>query len=126
MEHHALVECEHAKELWEAMAEHWELPPACDLKFTGPEWLLQVLAKLEAHRGALVELICWRIWYVRNELEHNKHYIPCSVSVDFLKTYLTELLNAQRVSDGLDKKMKSAAVLTLGGKTKKKDPADQR
>ena len=39
---------------------------------TGPEWLLHLLADLSKHDGALVVLIFWRIWFVRNELVHNK------------------------------------------------------
>jgi hypothetical protein len=69
---HALIECSIAKKLWEAMEQHWEIPKRNELKIMGPEWLLQLLAGLDTHRAGLTTFVCWRAWYVRNELIHNK------------------------------------------------------
>jgi hypothetical protein len=92
--YHALAECVHARAMWEAMAERWDLPPKKQLTNSGPEWLL-LIASLPKHKGALVALICWRIWFVRNEITHKQRLIPLNVSVSFLCKYLDELLLTQ-------------------------------
>jgi hypothetical protein len=95
------------------MANHWDLPTQGQVRFTGPEWLLNLISSLPAHEGLLVALLCWRIWFVRNECKHSKKHIPCSTSADFLQKYLAELIKAQDSSPTSDVKEKNAAASLL-------------
>jgi hypothetical protein len=101
------------------MADHWTLPSTNELNFSGPEWLLQMLQRFDAHQGSLVVLICWRIWFVRNEMVHNKRFIPCAVSVSFLCSYLHELIQAH-LGGNADQKGKGPALFSLGETSSKR------
>jgi len=75
-EHHAVVSCDHAVALREAMREFWALPAENMLTFNGPEWLLLLMDRLERVVAAQLLLILWRAWFVCNELTHNGRWQP--------------------------------------------------
>jgi hypothetical protein len=95
------------------MADHWDLPTQCQVRFTGPEWLQNLISNLSAHEASLVALLCWQIWFVRNEFKHNKKHIPCSTSAVFLQKYLAEMIKTQDSTPMSDVKRKSTAASRL-------------
>jgi hypothetical protein len=94
-EHHALVECPHANRLWTVMVDHWDLPTQAQVRFTGPEWLLNLISRLSAHEGSS---------------EHNKKLISCNTSAGFQQKYLAEIIKAHDSTPTSDVKGKSATA----------------
>ena len=86
-EHHAVIRCDHAYILREAMRECWDLPPEEMLKYSGAEWLLLLIDKVDARAAASLILILWRALFVRNGLTHSGKWLPIMGSVTFLSGY---------------------------------------
>ena len=74
-EHHAVIRCNHAASLREAMREIWDLPAESTLAFNGPEWLIMLIDREDAEVAAQLVLVLWRSWFVRNELTHNGRWM---------------------------------------------------
>ena len=74
--YHALVACNHARSIWEAMRRVWSLP--CDqlLINSGKEWLLNLLINCNDAERDRVLMLIWRICQLRNDLTHDKEVIP--------------------------------------------------
>jgi ribonuclease HI len=89
---HVFVKCQHARDLWNAMAEVWDLPPDGMLKNTGPEWLLHLLVSSPENQRAPTLMTLWRIWHAHNEITHDKPCPPIEGSRRFLVSYLNSLL----------------------------------
>jgi ribonuclease HI len=89
---HALVTCPQAKGLWRCMRQCWDLPADEMLQNTGKDWVLQLLAKLNAVQRLMVMMILWRVWHVHNELTHDKPAPPMAASKRFLCSYVDVLL----------------------------------
>jgi len=88
-EHHAVIRCNHAVSLREAMRENWDIPTENVVAFNVPEWLLLLIDRVDAEEAAQVVLVLWRAWFVRNELTHNGRWTPLQNSVSFLSNYWT-------------------------------------
>ena len=48
IEHLAVIRCDHAYTLREAIRDCWDLPPEEMLKYSGVEWLLLLIDKVDA------------------------------------------------------------------------------
>ena len=94
--YHALVACNHACSIWEAMRRVWSLP--CDqlLVNSGKEWLLNLLINYNnAERDRVLRLI-WHIWQLRNYLTHDKEVPPVATTVDYLESYMKSIGDASK------------------------------
>jgi hypothetical protein len=89
---HIFLQCPHARNLWLAMREVWELPPDELLIDTGKEWLLHLLRRLSEVQRAMTLLTLWRIWHTHNEITHDKSCPSVEGSRRFLVSYLDSLL----------------------------------
>ena len=89
---HALTRCPPARDLWDAMRRVWDLPSDEVMHRDEPDWLLLVLQDLDDTRRMLLLMLLWRVWYVRNELTHEKPFIPIEASRRFLCSYVETLL----------------------------------
>lgn len=122
-EHHAVITCNHALALREAMRECWDLPLEDELSFSGPEWLLQLIDMNNAGEAARLILILWRAWYVRNELTHGGRWIPTEGSVSFLSGYWTTLSS---IKQGGAEDLKGKATVSKLTDTRARIPAKCR
>lgn len=90
--YHPFVMCPLARDLYRAMSWVWSLPSQNEFLNTSREWLFQVLEPLDDVRRCMLLMTFWRVWYVRNELVHNKPAPPVEVSCRFLQSYLDSLI----------------------------------
>ncbi|PNT62283.1 hypothetical protein BRADI_4g01061v3 [Brachypodium distachyon] len=89
--YHTLCECPHARVLWIAMLECWDIPDA----FHGDarsEWLFILLENATPVQRSLLLLLLWRIWHVHNEFTHDKSPPPVPASKSLLQSYAESLL----------------------------------
>ena len=89
---HVFLRCPHARSLWLAMKEVWDLPSDELLQPTGPEWLLQTMCHITEDQRAMLLMTLWRIWHAHNEITHDKPCPPVEGSRRFLVSYLNSLL----------------------------------
>jgi hypothetical protein len=89
---HVFVRCPPARDLWNAMRETWDIPADTELKNTGTEWLLHLIHGLSEEQRARTFMLLWRIWYVHNEITHDKPLPSVEGSRRFLLSYLESLM----------------------------------
>ena len=73
---------------------HWLLlrgTHLASMRNTGPEWLFDLLYKLNEDDRMHVLMVLWRSWYVRNEIVHHKLPPPIEASCRFLISYVESL-----------------------------------
>jgi hypothetical protein len=87
---HVFIRCPHARALWLAMREEWDLPADYMLQPTGPEWLLRLLNSIPNKQQIRTMLTMWRIWHNHNEMTHEK---PCP-SIEGSRRHLVSYLNS--------------------------------
>jgi hypothetical protein len=87
---HTFNRCPHARSLWLAMREVWDLPADDIIKHTCKEWLLTLLHAIPLNTMTL--MVLWRVWHGHNELTHDKPCPPIEGSRRFLVSYLNSLL----------------------------------
>jgi ribonuclease HI len=86
------------------MRKSWDMPEESLFKYSGPDWLLVLLAGISNERRALVLLTLWRCWHMRNDAIHEKGQCSVGGSVNFLNRYLQELkLNCRTITNGKGK-----------------------
>jgi hypothetical protein len=88
---HVFMRCPHARRLWEALGQDWQLPDHGSIQNNGTEWLLHLLPGLSLTQRAQVLMILWRIWHAHNEVTHQKPLQPIEGSRRFLLSYLESL-----------------------------------
>jgi hypothetical protein len=102
---HAVKECPHAKGLRFAMRRVWSLPPEERLRDMGPEWFLVLLDSWNKEEVALLAMIMWRAWSVRNKVTRGGEALSIDDSVDFLQQLMEQFQAVHepraRVDDGL-------------------------
>ena len=64
---HALIICPKSVAVWNTMRQVWPLPTNDELIYTGPEWLMSLLADRTEKIRAMIIMLLWRIWSVRND-----------------------------------------------------------
>jgi hypothetical protein len=89
---HIFIRCQHARNLWLAMREVWNLPADNLLIHTGVEWLLQLLHQITEEQRVMTLMVLWRIWFAHNETTHDKALPSIEGSKRFLMSYLDSLL----------------------------------
>jgi hypothetical protein len=88
---HAIVACTKAKAIRQEMRKIWNLPSEKEFHYTGKDWLLLLLAKLNKKEQGQVLLLLWRAWFLRDDIIHEKGMATIKQSVDFLKSYAVEI-----------------------------------
>jgi hypothetical protein len=89
---HAFLCCPHARNLWMAMEEVWELPHISRIKPVGQDWLKSLLLAASETQRAMMLMTFWRIWHAHNELTHGKEFPSIEGSRRFLVSYLNSLM----------------------------------
>ncbi|KAG2657216.1 hypothetical protein PVAP13_1KG187831 [Panicum virgatum] len=67
---HAVVTCQQAYNLRQAMREHWELPAEHRFAPSGPDWLLVLLDGCTSEQKENTLLMLWRAWLMHNNITH--------------------------------------------------------
>lgn len=89
---HVLCRCPLSRELSHAMALDWPIPQVETICNNGPEWLFSLLDHPSETARMVVLMTMWRVWYVRNEITHDKALPPTEASRRLLHWYITSLL----------------------------------
>ncbi|CAO2192714.1 unnamed protein product [Urochloa humidicola] len=120
---HALVQCQHAKLLRQAVRTHWpSLPDELQCTRLQPENLLATLNGLDVDAGAKLLLLLWRTWQVRNNITHESEKFSIVGSVNFLLKYWQEVCSVRQQQKGSDPHGKSPVLDSLRDDTKCKLP----
>ncbi|KAI5020250.1 hypothetical protein ZWY2020_045138 [Hordeum vulgare] len=97
---HTFCKCPRAVELWRAMARVWRIPQLEDVRNTGSEWALHLLASCDEGNRLRLSMLLWRCWFVRNEIVHDKPAPLIEASRNFLQSYVTSILGIQKFPMG--------------------------
>lgn len=73
------------------MSSVWPIPSYNEVIHTDPEWLLNALVNMRPQNRPQFLLVLWRIWFVRNEIVHDKIPPPTDISCKFLVSYFDTL-----------------------------------
>lgn len=95
-EFHAVVSCSKAKALRNEMMAAWELATEDEdqFRFTGNEWLQNLLGSCAAEVRRKLLLLFWRAWWLRDDSVHAKGRALIGQSVQFLVKYGEETGNS--------------------------------
>lgn len=104
---HAVVECTQAKNLRDAMREHWPIPSEALFRKTGPDWFLLLLDRCTREQGELVSMIFWRAWTIHNNITHESGPSSVTDSVFFLLNMRESLFQIRQQASQDDVKGKS-------------------
>jgi hypothetical protein len=72
------------------MRKGWDLPAESMFKYSGPDWLLILLAGISNERRGLVLMTLWRCWHMRNDVVHEEGKCSVTGSTNFLNRYLKD------------------------------------
>ncbi|KAE8795856.1 protein transport protein sec24 [Hordeum vulgare] len=100
------------------MKAHWSLPDRTMIKWTGTEWLFQLLEEAPASIRSRILMILWRSWFVRNELLHGNVPPPLDVSCSFLQSYHNTFTQISRSVDEIIKGKSPVAMDPICGTVK--------
>jgi ribonuclease HI len=92
---HAVMKCPHAHALRSAMRRVWRLPPEERLRDVGPEWFLVLLDSWRKEEVALLAMVLWRVWSVRNKITRAGEGLSIDDSVAFLQRMMVQWQAAQ-------------------------------
>ncbi|RLN33118.1 hypothetical protein C2845_PM03G03460 [Panicum miliaceum] len=106
-EFHAVVRCDQAANLRETMRDIWDLPSEDFLRFSWPDWLLQLVGTLDQISAGRLLLILWRAWFNQNEIVHRSKEVSIVGSAAFLGNYWEELCTTKQ-HDTTDSKGKKS------------------
>jgi hypothetical protein len=95
---HMIFHCPHAVNLWKAMREVWSIPPYEYLQCPQDNWLEEFLLTLPKDTCDKVLMIIWRIWFVRNEITHEKPMPSIEGSRRFLCSFMVSLTNCRQLT----------------------------
>lgn len=93
---HALCRCPHAVHLWAALENSGYLSMGVVGNGTGSYWFLNQVEKTPKEERMMPLMLLWRIWFIRNELNHGKIPPPIDVSKRFLESYCSSLLEVRQ------------------------------
>jgi hypothetical protein len=66
------------------MRSGWLLPNEYEFRYTGPDWLLLLLSRVDDDVGAHILLIFWQAWHLRNNVIHGDGLSTVTRSAKFL------------------------------------------
>jgi hypothetical protein len=94
---HMLFNCPRAISLWNSLRKVWSVQ--CVGKFVGPQetWLEEMLLALPKNMLDRVIMVMWCIWFVRNEITHDKPLSAVEGSRRFLCSYMASLENSKKL-----------------------------
>jgi hypothetical protein len=73
---HAMFLCPHARALWEAMGQVWDLPKDELLFEHNQDWFMHALRCVDVDQRVAFLMTLWRVWHVHNEITHQKKPAP--------------------------------------------------
>jgi hypothetical protein len=94
--YHAVVRCSRATALRYELRNIWHLPEERRFSYTGPDWLLHLLASLDKDTRDKTMLILWRAWHHRHNIMHGNGSATVRESVEFLKSYAAIMEGSSR------------------------------
>lgn len=65
--HHAMISCTKAVALRQRMRKDWSLPPDHKFRYTGDEWVLNILNQCNEDVKSKLLFLWWRSWHLRND-----------------------------------------------------------
>ena len=80
-----------ATALRHALRQSWKVPDELSFNYTGPDWVIVLLNKVDKDIREKLMLLFWRIWHHRNDVVFGKGDCPIYASVIFLENYLASL-----------------------------------
>jgi hypothetical protein len=92
--HHALIQCPRARDLRQAMGQHWLLSDDERFQYTGKDWLLLLLDSYWKEQRDLILFLRWRAWYVHNNITHGIGPTSTTKSVGFLLNLRESLIKS--------------------------------
>jgi hypothetical protein len=66
--YHATMNCTRARDLRKGLADLWNLPHDKELAFTGRDWVLVFLDKLNQDTRDKLMFVRWKAWHDRNNI----------------------------------------------------------
>jgi hypothetical protein len=91
---HPVIDCPHAKSLRRVMRKVWCLSPEERLRDVGPEWFLVLLDSWWNDEVALLAMIMWRAWSMRNKVTRAGEALSIEDSVHFLQRHMVQYQEA--------------------------------
>jgi hypothetical protein len=77
----------------------WRLPDERRFGYTGPDWLLHLLATVDKDARDKTMLLLWCAWHHRNNIKHGNGRVTARESVEFLKSYAAVMEGGPSSSD---------------------------
>ena len=93
--HHALIQCPRARDLRQAMGQHWLLSDDERFQYTGKDGLLLLLDSYSKEQRDLILFLRWRAWYVHNNITHGTGPTSTTKSVGFLLNLRESLIKSR-------------------------------
>lgn len=90
-EFHAIVSCTKSKALRHEMKGAWDLPSEDKFRFTGVDWLQNLLGPCSQEARTKILILLWRCWFLRDDCIHSTGKELVSRSALFLQQYVEEL-----------------------------------
>jgi hypothetical protein len=78
------------------MRAFWELPDENHFRFTGNDWLQNLLGSCTSEERSRILLLLWRAWWLREDCVHAKGRALVGQSVQFLVKYAEEIGSGMR------------------------------
>jgi hypothetical protein len=75
------------------MRQVWSLPPEERLRDEGPEWFPVLLDFWRKEDVALLAMVMWRAWSVKNKVTRVGEALSIDDSVDFLQRFMSQFLS---------------------------------
>jgi hypothetical protein len=98
-----VVRCTKAVALRHEMGDKWLLPGKEKFRYTGPNWLLLLLNRVNEETGAPILLLFWRSWHLQNNIVHGDGSCTITGSANFLLHYSESLKLAEHTAQGAER-----------------------
>jgi ribonuclease HI len=108
--YHATMKCTKAMALRQGLAKSWNLPQEKELGFTGNDWVLVLLDKLDKEMREKMMFIWWRAWHHRNNIIFDKGDASVNNSIRYLQNYLATLQGIAKGGDLANRKGKDKVL----------------
>ncbi|XP_031112245.1 uncharacterized protein LOC116016226 [Ipomoea triloba] len=89
---HAFVECDKAKACWNRIGS--SLSSVGHTSFS--EWIHNVFTVLDKENQSIIIVICWKLWFARNQKVWNNINIPPAIIVETARNYLKDWKESTR------------------------------